>query len=145
MPEHVDDHAAQCPERLLLATWRVELRQICEASVLLPTPDLTRPEEASLVRVLAEVTNDVRLLEHEAHAVREFQLLAEPGWLLPRGSEKFGEPLSNDTRNIVTIEVVVFDLLKINYACGCSLVSKVGHTQLHLASVLNDNIAQAAG
>jgi len=45
-------------------------------------PDLTRPEISPLIDVLAEIADDVRLLEEHAHRVREFRLCSDVCGLL---------------------------------------------------------------
>lgn len=84
--QNIHHHPAESPKRLLLVAGRIHVRHLLEAwfapanfAIQFTAPDLPRPEEPPFVDVFAEVSDDVRLLQHGAHRIAKFKLLAEPG------------------------------------------------------------------
>lgn len=64
---------------------------------------LLRPESTSLLRVLQIVSDDVGLLEEQAHGVGQLRVLAHLRILQPGGREELRQPHANQPCHIVAI------------------------------------------
>ena len=152
VPEHVDDHSTLHPQRLLLVTRLVQLVHLAKPvrttnglAIRVAPPDLARPEEAALLGVLAKVADDVRLLQHEAHRVRQLELVPEPFRLLAGRGPKACETLADETGNVVAVEVVLVDGFDVDRLGRRRFMRVVGHAGLHLFSNVDNDIAIAGG
>jgi hypothetical protein len=96
------------------------------------SPNLLRPKVTLLVAVFAEVAKDIGLLKEEAHRVGEDELACNPRSFLFGGSEEAGETFTDETGDIVAVEVVFLDGGEIGGGGGGGgTVGKVCHTSFH--------------
>jgi hypothetical protein len=150
VPQRVEHLRAQHPQRALLhprQRHRARLRRahvlhaLETPAVLRARPDLARPEIPRVVDVLGKVARDVRLLQQQAHRVRELELAGEVRRLLARGGEQEREALADEPRDVVAVQVVVRDRLEV---LGLFLVfgarDKVGHAAAHFFCDAEDGI-----
>jgi hypothetical protein len=74
---------------------------------------LARPKVPTLVGVLAQVTENVSLLEQQTHRVGQRELFVESRHLFARSREQPGQALADKTGNIVAVQVVVANGFKV--------------------------------
>ena len=103
-------------------------------------PNLARPEHAGRglhANVLKVVSDDVRLLQEETHAVRRAQVVRDAGILEATGRKQAGEPVANKAGDIMAIEIVI--------GGGDDFVlEKVEHAEGHLVAYVFNDVLVAA-
>lgn len=105
--EGVDGHRAERVSGLCRIFGQSQLfRMSGEAS-----PDLFRPKHPSVIHVFSEVAENVGLLQEEAHRVAEDELATDVRRFSARSGEETREALADDTGDIVTVEIEVFERL----------------------------------
>lgn len=100
--ERVKRHCAQGPQCALLVVRLAHLLRVREA---IRTPDLFWPEKPAVVNVFAEVTEDVRLLQHQAHGIAQDKLVPEPLALLPRRCEYPRNSFAHEASDVVAVDI----------------------------------------
>jgi hypothetical protein len=129
MGESVEGHLAQGPQGAFFIPRCMHLLGPGES---IGSPNLLRPKVALLVAVFAEVSKNVGLLEEETHRVGEDELACNPRSFLFGGSEEAGETLTDETGDIMAVEVVFLDGGEIGGSGGSSgTVGKVCHASFH--------------
>ena len=134
--ERVQDHLGVAVERRLAV---LGLEQVLEVGDVLG-PDLLGPEVPVVVMVLPDVTDDVRLLQEQAHRVVQTGPLQQ-GRVAKLGlDEQAGQALSDQTGHVMAIQVVFLDGLDAGVLEG-GLAAVVGHAVAHLVGdVLDDGL-----
>lgn len=134
--EREENHLTLTLKSLLLVLGQEDLRK--RVDVL--APDLARPEVALIVMVLPDVADNVGLLQELTHALHQLGPLEQDGVRQASLDEQPCETLSNETCNVVAVQLVVFDgvhtLLKM-----LRVLCVVGHAIAHpLGNVLDDDL-----
>ena len=103
-------------------------------------PNLLRPESTVVVEILADVSDDVGLLEEKSHGLVESWPLQKSGVTELSLHKQPGETFADQTGNIVAVQVV----LLLGFHAGIislGLDRIVGHTIAHpFGDVLNDGL-----
>ena len=143
MSERIDDHPALDPRGAQLVSRFVHIAHFLErprtAAVLLAAPYLARPEESTLVHVLAEVADDIGLLEQESDRIGYLELGREPVGFFARGGKEAGEALANEAGDVVAVEVVFPDAVEVDGARRSGFVGVVGHAGFHFETYVDDD------
>lgn len=136
--EHIEGHLGQRPAGLLFVLGLAEVERVGD----ILAPDLFGPEETAVVDIFSEVTEDVVLLQEEAHRVGEGELQSQFRTLEPRGAEQHGEAFTDETGDIVAVEVELGEGLDregvVVLVCDAAVV---GHAEAHLAADGGDDLA----
>mmetsp|Transcript_36980 Transcript_36980/g.114189 ORF Transcript_36980/g.114189 Transcript_36980/m.114189 type:complete len:444 (+) Transcript_36980:332-1663(+) len=129
--ERVGHHGVEALDGLLLVLLGLEVGEL----LAVVAPDLLGPEHARrlLDDVLVVVADDVGLLEEEAHAVGDAQVLGDRRVLEPARREEAREAVADEAGDVVAVEVVV--------GLGHHLVlEEVHHAHRHAVADVGDDL-----
>lgn len=104
--ERIDDHGVEDPEALVGVLGLDDVRQLLErllaglGAEVGRREDGPRPEAAALVDVLLDVSQDVGLLQEQAHRVGQHELVGQERPLLLSRHEQAREALADEAGNV---------------------------------------------
>lgn len=136
MLQSIQNHVRVAVEGSILELGLEEVLEVLHMS----GPDLLGPETAVVVEIFADITDDVGLLQEETHGLVEAGALEQSRVGQIGLNEQAGQTLTNQTSDVVAVQVVLLDGLHTGILAG-SLDTVVGHTVTHLiGDILDDGL-----
>lgn len=134
MLQSIENHLRVAVQSSLLVLWLEKILKVVDVL----GPDLLGPESSLIVKVLADVSDNVGLLQEETHGLLELRALQKSGVAKLSLNKKASQALANQTGHVVAVKIVLFNGLHASILGG-SLNAIISHTVAHLVGDILDN------